>query len=295
MLSCVSSADWKPGAWHLWDGRKHLLIMLRTTDGHQEEPGLSKEACHWSIISPGAVRSTVSFEWFPFTKVTNMSLFCIPREPKGGSPPQAAFKSKDPAIRSCSSVTWGRKQRAVNDGCQWSVALKMPAGMPLGSACMTEAGEMGHLSDNVRLSPLPHGHPALKEEGKRWKGKGYMAKNEAEVQLPTRVSCPWGHSGKRGNLLTRSVEPWFSSFSGINKQNSITLFCDILSVFPASPQSKGLHAENNALSACVSTFQLPLFLLRLPCLQYVSNNILFQEKTHVLSVKTPHFFQLALK
>lgn len=61
--------------------------------------------------------------------------------------------------------------------------------MPLGSACMTEAAEIGHMSGNVRLSPLSHGHPALKDEGKRWKGKGYIAKNEVEVQLPTR--CPF--------------------------------------------------------------------------------------------------------
>lgn len=46
----------------------------------------------------------MSFEWFPFTKVKNMSLFCVPREPKGGSPPQAAFKSKDPAISSGSAA-----------------------------------------------------------------------------------------------------------------------------------------------------------------------------------------------
>lgn len=48
----------------------------------------------------------------------------------------------------------------------------MPVGMPVGGACMTEAGEIGHVPDSVKSSPPSHGHPTLKGEGKRWKGNG---------------------------------------------------------------------------------------------------------------------------
>lgn len=47
----------------------------------------------------------------------------------------------------------------------------MPVEMPLGGACMREAGEIRHVPDSVKSSPLSHGHPALMGEGKRWKGK----------------------------------------------------------------------------------------------------------------------------
>lgn len=52
----------------------------------------------------------------------------------------------------------------MNDGCQLGVDLKMPVGTPLGSACMTEAGEIAHVSDSMKLSPLSHGQLDLKGE-----------------------------------------------------------------------------------------------------------------------------------
>lgn len=44
--------------------------------------------------------------------------------------------------------------------------------IPLSGACMTERGEIMHMPDSVKSSPLSHGYPALMSEGKWWKGKG---------------------------------------------------------------------------------------------------------------------------
>lgn len=54
----------------------------------------------------------------------------------------------------------------------WAWILETPMGMPVGGACMTEADETGHVLDSMKSSPPSHGHPALKGEGKRWKGNG---------------------------------------------------------------------------------------------------------------------------
>lgn len=109
-------------------------------------------------------------------------------------------------------------------------------------------------------------------------GRGKGIRQKVKYSSPHR--CPFHEAA----VLTGSVETRVSSLFGINKQNSITLVCDMLSVFLVSPQSKSLHAEKNAPSACVFTFQLPLFLLCPPCLQHVGKIILFQEKKYVLSV-----------
>lgn len=51
--------------------------------------------------------------------------------------------------------------------------------IPLSGACVTERGEIMHVPDSVKSSPLSHGYPALMSEGKWWKGKGWVGKTEA--------------------------------------------------------------------------------------------------------------------
>jgi len=72
----------------------------------------------------------------------------------------------------------------VDDGRQSGVGLKNAGGNALGGACATEAGEIRRMPDSVKLSPLPHGHPALKGEGRRWKRKAKLWKKKCRYNSP---------------------------------------------------------------------------------------------------------------
>lgn len=88
---------------HLWNGCKHLLIMLRITDGIRRSLGFKRSLSLWHHFS-GSCQEHCLFWMAPVRKTNKHVIILYSQRAKRRQSTPSCLKSKDPAIRSGSSV-----------------------------------------------------------------------------------------------------------------------------------------------------------------------------------------------